>query len=119
MLTKCRYCQLAFRDDIYLKQHLLYNYKCSTINNRSLLQINDTQYNCNYNYDDNYDNYDDNINKNKIIDKPHQTKITRLENRIELNKIQSNTITLSENVETNINIICNESARRLSEILKN
>ncbi len=109
---KCNYCELAFRDEFYLKNHLIHNYKCSYKYNKALLQINDTHYN--YNYDD---NYNDNINK--IIDKPHQTKITRLENRIELNKIQSNTITLSENVKTNINIICNESARRLSEILKN
>ncbi len=116
MLIKCNYCELAFRDKFYLKQHLIHNYKCSYKHNKVLLQINDTQYNYNYNYDD---NFDDNINKNKIIDKPHQTKITRLENRIELNKIQSNTITLPENVDTNINVICNESARRLSEILKN
>jgi hypothetical protein len=77
-----------------------------------LLQINDI----NYDY-----NYDNNINKinNKIIDKPHQSKLNRLENRIEINKILSDTISLSQDVDNDINIICNESARRLSEILKN
>jgi hypothetical protein len=110
MLIICYYCELSFREELYLKQHFIHNYACSIKRNKILLKINDKNHD--KNHDKNYDkNHDINITCN-------QSKLNRLENRLKINKIKSDIINFPKDIENNINIICNETARRLSEILK-
>ena len=110
MLIKCYYCELAFREELYLNQHLINNYACNIKCNKMLVNMSNKN---------NINNKTNNIKNDIIVDKPHQSKLNRLKKRLELKKIQSDRINLSKDADDNINIICNESARRLSEILKN
>ncbi len=109
MLIECYYCKLAFRKELYLQQHSINNYTCNYKRKKMLVNISNKN---------NKINKINNIKNDIILDKPHQSKLNRLKNRLELKKIQSNATTLSEDVDTGINIICNQTARRLSEILK-
>jgi hypothetical protein len=108
MFIKCYYCELAFRKELYLQQHLINNYTCNYKRKKMLVNISNKN---------NINNKTNNIKNDIIVEKLHQSKLNRLKNRSELKKIQS-TITFSEDVNNNINTICNQSARRLSDILK-
>ena len=114
MLIKCYYCELAFREELYLNQHLINNYACNIKRNKMLVNMSNKN-----NINNKINNKTNNIKNDIIVDKPHQSKLNRLKNRLELKKIQSDRINLSKDADDNINIICNQSARRLSKILKN
>ena len=119
MLIKCYYCELAFRGEIYLQQHLIHNNNCYNKHYKMLLINYNNSKNNNSEYNNSeYNNSEFNITNNENVKEIHKSKMNRLKNRLELKKIQSNTITLPEDVDTGINIICNQTARRLSEILK-
>ena len=134
MLIKCYYCEIAFRNELYLQQHFINSYLCNNkrnkinnkintvnnkinniVNNKINNKINNTVNNTVNNKINNTVN--NKINNTVIIEEVHQSKLNRLKNRSQLNKIQSDIINFSKNADDDINIICKEAVRRLSEIL--